>query len=259
MKPLRYCLPLFVAAWLGLMLSGCISNKYKAASAINAQPLLMHLNLGGEIVNVQLDTVIVYQGPGTWKKAAYWDEFVVTLTNRSEEGVSVTGASLVDFAGLIVPVGENPWLLEKASLSQRDRYTKAGVNFALNTLGYVTYTGGMVGAGMVIGAATSSTWGGVAAGATVGLIAVPVTAIVIYANNQKHKHEIEREFDRRRLFLPLPLAPSTPRTGSLFFPMTVSPRILRIEWARDDEHGIIELPLPMLAGMHRKEGPDKPQ
>src|SRR3954470_11695952 len=29
-----------------------------------------------------LSSVIVYEGPGSWKKAAFWDEYVVTVTNR---------------------------------------------------------------------------------------------------------------------------------------------------------------------------------
>jgi len=106
---------------------------------------------------------------------------------------------------------------------------------------------------MMVGASITSTWGGLAAGATVGLVAVPVTAIVVYANNQKHKHQIEAEFARRRAVLPLELSAGEARTGSFFFPMTVSPQALRLEWTKGGERGAVVLPLPMLAGMHRPE------
>lgn len=240
-----------------LGLTGCISNKYRAASALGAQPLRIDADLGGAPVKTQLNSVIVYQGPGTWKKAAYWDEFIVTLANNSAAGVTVTTASLVDYAGAIVPAGTDSWQLEKASQVQRDRYTKAGVSFALNTLGYAALTYGAVGAGMMVGATITSTWGGLAAGATVGLVAVPVTAIVVYANNQKHKHQIEAEFTRRRVVLPLEVAAGESRTGSFFFPMTVSPQALRLAWIKGGERGAIVLPLPMLAGMHRPEAAKK--
>jgi hypothetical protein len=34
--------------------------------------------------------------------------------------------------------------------------------------------------------------------------------------------------------------------------MTVSPQALRLEWVRGADSGVSLLPLPMLAGMHRK-------
>jgi hypothetical protein len=241
---------LFIAL---LLLSGCVSSKYQAASALGAQPQRMDLDLGGgPVLKARLDTIIIYQGPGSWKKAAFWDEFVLTLVNESDAGIVLTAASLVDYAGASMPAGTDPWRLEIASQAQRDRYTRAGVNFALNTLGYAAFTYGAVGTGVLVGAAASG-WGGVTAGAVVGLAAVPVTAIVVYANNQKHRHAIEREFNRRRLTLPLTLLPGKEHAGSLFFPMTVSPQALRLEWVRGSDSTVSLLPLPMLAGMHRME------
>lgn len=251
-KPARRFLQLLTPVCLGLVLCGCVSNKYKATSAVDAQPDWMHLELGGEPVHARLDTVIIYQGAGSWKKAAYWDEFIVTLENRTQKNITLTAANLVDYAGTTIPTGDDPWRLEKDSLSQRDRYTKAGVNFVLNTLGYAAATYGMVGVGAVVGATATNTWAGVTTGAVIGLVAVPVGAVVIYTNNQKHKHAIEREFTRRRLVLPLVLAPGKSRAGSFFFPMTVGPLALRLKWQMAGERGVIALPLPMLSGMHRK-------
>jgi len=244
---------LIVAALLPCLgLTGCVSSKYRIASAVGAQPQRMDLELGGQPVKTRLDAIIIYQGPGSWKASAYWDELLVTFHNGSDERVIVTAASLVDYAGSVVPAGTDPWQLEKASLAQRERYERAGVSFALNTLGYVALTYGAVGAGALVGGAATSSWAGLAAGATVGLVAVPVTAIAIYANNQKHKHQIEGEFNRRRVVLPLALNTGETRAGSLFFPMTVSPQSLRLEWIRGGEHGVSLLPLPMLAGLHQQ-------
>ena len=240
------------ALMLGITLcTGCVSSKYQAASALGAQPQRMDINLGGEPVKSRLDAVIIYQGPGSWKKSAYWDEFLVTFTNGADEKITLTAASLVDYAGAHVPAGTDPWQLEKASQAQRDRYTRAGVNFALNTLGYAAFTYGAVGTGVFVGA-TLSGWSGMEAGAVVGLAALPVAAVAVYANNQNHKHEIEREFNRRRVALPLSLPPGASHAGSLFFAMTVSPQALRLEWTKGTEHGVSLLPLPMLAGMHQK-------
>lgn len=254
------CLTFRIAMLFGaaLLSTGCVSNRYQAASALSAQVRPMNLNLEDGPVKSRLDAVIVYQGPGSWKKSAYWDEFLITFTNDSTMPVTLTSASLVDCFGSVMPAGTDPWKLEKASRTQRDRYTDAGVNFALNTLGYAAFTYGAVGAGVLVGATVTNTWGGLAAGATIGLVAVPVTALAIYANNQKHRHQIEMEFSRRRLPLPLALAPGEIRQGSLFFPMTVSPQGLRLDWSKDPDRGIALLPLPMLAGMHRKESATQP-
>lgn len=238
---------------LTLLSAGCVSNKYQAASALGAQPQWINANLGGAPLKTRLDTVIIYQGPGSWKKSAYWDEFLITFTNDSDASITLASASLIDYFGTIMPAGTEPWKLEKASRAQRDRYTDAGVSFALNTLGYAALTYGAAGAGMLVGAAMTNTWGGLAAGATIGLVAVPVTALAIYANNQKHRHQIEKEFSRRRLSLPLALAPGETRQGSLFFPMTVGPRSLRLECAEGTVRRPSDLPLPMLAGMHLME------
>lgn len=253
MQPvLRSARCLAVSVFVALFLGGCVSNKYQAASAVGATPLRMDISLGGEPMTTHLDAIIVYQGPGSWKKAAYWDEWLVTFSNPSDTEIVLTATRLLDFSGAEVPAGADPWQLEKASLAQRDRYTRAGVSFALNTLGYAALTYGTVGVGAMTGAYLTSSWGGVTAGATVGLIAVPVTAILIYADNQKHKHAIEGEFNRRRLTLPLSLPARESRSGSLFFPMTVGPQSLRLEWMRGTQRGLITLPLPMLTGMHRK-------
>lgn len=236
-----------------LLFSGCVSRKYQAASALGAQPRWINANLEGAPLKSRLDSVIIYQGPGSWKKSAYWDEFLITFTNESDAAITVTSAGLVDYFGTTMPAGSDPWKLEKDSQLQRDRYLNAGVNFALHTIGYAALTYGAIGAGAVIGGVVTNSWAGLTAGATVGVAAVPVTAIVIYVNNQKHRRAIETEFQRRRLMLPLTLDPGESRSGSLFFPLTVSPQSLRLEGSRGDKQEVSLLPLPMLSGLHRKE------
>ena len=47
------------------------------------------------------------------------------------------------------------------------------------------------------------------------------------------------------------LSTQSARSGSNFFPMTVSQQALRPEWSRGAETGLSLPPLPMLAGLHR--------
>jgi hypothetical protein len=233
-----------------ITLTGCVSNKYKAASALGSQPQRIDMPLGGDAVGATLNAVVVYKGPGSWKQEAYWDELLVTLHNRTARDLTITGAAVADRHGARMAAGSDPWALEKASVDQRKRYQSAGVSFALNTVGYAALTYGAVGAGAIVGAALTSSWAGLGAGATVGLAAVPVTAIVVYAKNQKNKHAIEAEFARRRLAFPLVLKPGESRTGSLFFPMSVSPAKLSLDLLADGATSTIDYPTPMLAGLH---------
>lgn len=239
------------------LLSGCVSDKYVSYGGSVSPPTPFAAELGGDPVSARLDFAIIYHGPGMWKKEAFWDEFQFTFTNRSDRPVTLATVLVVDRQGNQLPPGADPWVLERASSDLRRRYENAGVNFALNTLGYAALTYGAVGAGMITGAAITSTWGGLAAGAVVGAAVVPVTAIVVVAKNSKQRRIVEAEFQRRRLPLPLELAPGASRTGSLFFPMSVSPRELIVHWSRDGAAGTTTLPTPQLRGLHEAEASAK--
>lgn len=80
--PTRLCILGAVLLSCLVGLSGCVSNKYQAASALGAQPQRMDFDLGGTPMKTRLDAVIIYQGPGSWKKSAYWDEFICNPDQR---------------------------------------------------------------------------------------------------------------------------------------------------------------------------------
>lgn len=237
-----------------LAATGCVSNKYATASAIGAQPQAIDVDLGDQPLAVRLNAVIIHHGPGSWKKEAFWDELIVTVTNPTDQPVTLSDARVVDRFGVAQTAGVDPWQTEKLGLAQQKSYERAGVNFALNALGYAAFTYGAVGAGAMVGAAFTSTWSGLATGAIAGLVVVPATAVVIYARNQQKRGIIETEFHRRRLPLPLTLAPGESRRGSLFFPMTVSPRELVLVRSQDGASAEIRLPTPVLTGLHELEG-----
>ncbi len=248
---MRIAAQLAVPALVLATLTGCVSNRYKTAGAIGARPDRLEADLGGEEVRARLDAVVTYKGPGTWKQEALWDEIQLTLTNPGTSAVVLTGATLTDSRGATQDAGTDPWLLERASLDQRKRYERAGVSFVLNTAGYVALTYGMTGTGALAGAALTSSWGGFATGATVGLAAVPVIAIGVHIKNVHNRHAIEAEFERRRIHFPLTLPPGGTASGSLFFPMSTSPGRLTLTRADGGVARSLVYPTPMLAGLHR--------
>ena len=66
-------------------------------------------------VEALVNTVIVYQGPGSWKREAHWDEYVVTIANRGDAPLVIDSFSLTGLSGREVAPGTIPWALEKQS------------------------------------------------------------------------------------------------------------------------------------------------
>jgi hypothetical protein len=111
-RPAR-CAAILLAAMLAL--SGCVSAKYKMARENTPPSRLLNLAATQPPLEVTLNMVIIYQGPGSWKRAAFWDEYVVTLHNQSDQPLTVASAALIDFAGTSHAPGADPWALEKES------------------------------------------------------------------------------------------------------------------------------------------------
>jgi hypothetical protein len=188
---------------------------------------------------------ISFGAPGSWKREAYWDEYVVTLSNESDHPLNVSSATLSDYAGVARPPGTDPWRLERESKTLEKRYRDAGVAFArmaaprvIATTAEPTVAAGVVGSS---GAATA---------AAVTAVAIPVYGAAILGINLHNRSGIKKEFDRRRLSFPLMLARGESRTGSLFFPMTPDPQALTLEWSSGAGNGVTALDLHFLEGLH---------
>lgn len=115
--------------------------------------------------------------------------------------------------------------------------------------------------------AASATVGaaGAATAATAATVALPVYGATVLGINLHNKKAVTTEFERRRLRLPLVLAPGETRSGRLFFPMVPNPQSLIVTWSsesdRDSPPGDSGrnarssesvLPLDFLQGLHVK-------
>lgn len=234
-----------------LLLTGCVSSRYKVAPKSTPAPAPLNLAAGTATADVVLHSVIVYRGPGSWKRNAYWDEYVVSFSNRSDAALVLESADLTDFQGRLVNPGENPWLLEKESQSTEKRFTRG------------TGTVVKIGAGAVAatlpayGVAAASVLGGGVSGATATLSAAVFPAYVagtIY-RNVASRRRIQDEFARRRLALPLVIPPGETRTGSLFFPIAPGPRQLAFDF---ESSPAVALALTPLSELHLAQGPARP-
>ncbi len=196
---------------------------------------------------VVLNTVITYNGPGSWKHEALWDEYVVILHNPGSQALTVSTAALVDYAGTVLSPAGDPWALEKESKAMEQKYQAAGVAFVRQT------APGAISISAVLAPAASGyyTYAGIGMALTAnpaGLVVLPAVLII----NHNNKVAMEKEFTRRRLALPLALAPGETQTGSFFFPMVPNPRSLGLHWSDGTASADSTLPLDFLRGLHIK-------
>ena len=176
----RWCLCL-----LGLILvviiaafTGCASSKYRLADKDTPPPAYINLSVNQQPVEVLLNTVIVYKGPGSWKRKAYWDEYIITFTDRSDLPASIVSATIVDFQDKYNSAGDNPWALEKQSKTwwKNIRSSESGrlVTLGLGTavILNISYVAGWA----AIYSGSAAVAGVALAGAAAGIVVLPVYA-----------------------------------------------------------------------------------
>lgn len=233
-------LRLSLATLMAALLSGCVSAKYQRADPDDTPPPVS-LNLTSEQspVTATVHSVIAFHGPGSWKRDAYWDEYVISVVNHSEASLAVQSGTLTDSLGHAAAPGDDPWLLEKESLSRlegMDPSTKAVLV--------------QVGAGY--GAASAGAGLAMAGAGPVALVLFPAYIGGAIYRNVSSRHDIEHEFAARRLVLPLTLKPGETRTGSLFFCISPGPQQLVLHGQAGDAPVEVIISLAPLAGLHLK-------
>ncbi len=246
---------LFLSA--ALCLTGCLSPRYQRASKKTPPPVVLDAKFPPAKLEATLDTVIISGGPGSWKKKAYWDEYVVVLHNAGDRPIEIATPQLMDFTGASKSPGEDPWKLEKESKSLAKRYEEAGMTV-------VRVAGPRVLASTAEPAVAGATLGtaGAATVATGTAVALPVYGATVLGLNLHNRKKIAAEFKRRRLNVPTTLAPGETKAGSLFFPMVPNPQSLTLPWcdaSEGCESGGREavLSLEMLHGLHTKDALNK--
>lgn len=228
------------------VLTGCVSPKYRLAAKDTPPARALNVRFPEAPLEANLVSVITDGSPGSWKREAFWDEYVATLHNGGDQPLQVASVTLVDSAGTARSPGDDPWALERESKTLERKYRDSGMAFARIAGPRVLAAAAepVVIASAGIGAA------GAAAAATATAVALPVYAVTIWGINRHNESAIKTEFYRRRLSLPLSLAPGETRTGSLFFPMVPNPRSMDLTWSTEAGTGDSLLPLDFLRGLH---------
>ncbi len=255
--PVSRLLPLTVALLLVATFSGCASSSVRRASA-NTPPAVS-LALSGRpsgALQAIVETVIVCDGPGSWKRRAFWDEYVVTVKNSGPTPASILGASLVDAQNQWIASGSNWKDLERQSADWWRRHATAnnlalgaGLTVVAGTLGASAigmFAAAIVGSGPVLG---------IAAGAALVSLG---TAHLLTSQAEDAEKFIASEFDRRRLPFQHPVAAGSATCGSFFFRITPSPQRLIVHLDVAGRNQVAVVDLPSLHRLHRKPAATAP-
>jgi hypothetical protein len=241
---------LLTAVLTACVLNACVSQKYKRVDKKTPPARALNIKFPPAPLEATLYTEISDGAPGSWKREAFWDEYVVILHNPGDRPVQVLSAALTDYAGAPHAAGIDPWALERESKTLERRYRDAGVAFARVAAPRVIVAAAEpeVVASAGVGAA------GAAAAATATAVALPVYGLSVFGINMHNKSVIHKEFERRRILFPLTLGPGESHTGSLFFPMIPNPKALSMKWSGHSGERDTALALDFLEGLHVPDG-----
>jgi hypothetical protein len=242
---------LLAALLVPLVLAGCVSSKFATVAHRGPNPVL-ELHGNQDPLRTTVDSVIVRHGPGSWKREAFWDEYVLSLSNTHRSTVRVLSLHLIDASGIRVEPGENCWQLEAESRRAWSREAMQQ-NIAIGAEAAVA------GAGMVVApvgmlAGSLAQYGLPLTGVGAGAIALPLIGESWqHASNAKQR-EIVDEFESRRIQLPATIAPGHTLKKSVFFRISPSPRQLVLAYEVAGEFRTVIIPLAPLAGYHANGG-----
>lgn len=246
-----------------IMISACGSPaevREDAKSLAITQPIISGAD---PQLEVDLEWVIVRNGPGSWADNADWDEYLIRLTNRSEYSVRISSVHVYDSLNTAIATsGRRPELVKQskktvARYRSRGLEVKAGVGgdalVAASAATYIaaTATGVAVLTGSV--AATAVTTGAVVAGAFV----VPPILLINASSRNKNNSQVAQLISDRQTELPLILAPGEIADAHFFFPLAPSPIKIVIEYrATAEEHRLLIETDEVLGRLHIGDAQD---
>jgi hypothetical protein len=234
---------------------GCVATKYKLAKKDTPPVQLLNIAFpSSPALQATLATLISYRGPGSWKREALWDEYVVSVENHADGALTIGSATLADAAAMPYAAGPDPWALEKQSKKLEKQYRDRGEAF-MRAAGPGVLIVGVGAATFSAGVSTVFISAGAAGAAVAAVFVLPVYYVSVLGINHYNKKAVLKEFNRRRLSLPLTLAAGETRTGSLFFPMVRSPSSLALGWSNDTGSALAVLPLEFLQALHVPAAP----
>ncbi len=227
------------------MLAGCSANS-RIITEPGSEPLPLALAREENGLVITVDGLVVPNGAGSWIRDAGWDEYQLTLENRSDGSLELRGFALLDPAEEWRTAGTDPKELEDESKQLNRLYKDIGISIAIGAVPFATVA--MAGGGAA--ALTSSV-------ALTAMILAPAFLVAggsYLVSSRQVENRDQRyaawEMETRSIPVSLELGPGEQISGSLFFPIVPSPDALVVQYTRDGEPRSVRLELDALAGLH---------
>jgi len=243
---------------VGLMSSYGGTKMLKEAQPIQTtQPLAASSDRRVEAI---LDWVIVRDGPGTWARNADWDEYLLSVSNLSDQPIKLVQLTVVDSLDTRIEPQPGRKQLVKNSKQTARRYKDSGLRVkAGRGVGTMLVAGAVVtavGIGTATAVAATGLMSGAAAAGSAGtaagglLLLGPALAgggIVRGVNNSKVNNEIEL----RQTLLPVEIPVGEKQGLTVFFPLAPSPNVVELIYVdATGEHSLIIDTSEALDGLH---------
>ncbi|NNJ64211.1 MAG: hypothetical protein HKP16_01505, partial [Xanthomonadales bacterium] len=240
------------------LLGGCGGTKVlKEPRPMQAtQPLAANAD---QRLRATLDWVIVRHGPGTWAKNADWDEYLLRVSNLSDQPIQITGLIVVD--SLTTPIDSQPGRkkLVKGSKKTARRYKDSGLKVKAGRGAGTMLVAGAAVTAVGVSAASAVAYGSILSGTTAGsagaavggvLLLGPVIAVggvVRGVNNSA----VNKQIESRQTQFPLGLPAMEEAALDVFFPLAPSPQRIELTYADDTgEHVLLIDTQTVLDGLH---------
>jgi len=248
---------------IGLLLLACVLTGCGGTKVLKEpQPIQTTQSLAtasDKRVNASLDWVIVRDGPGTWAKNADWDEYLMSVSNQSDNPIQIISLTVVDSLDIQIESQPGRKPLVKGSKKTAGRYKDSGIEVkagrGVGTLlvagAAVTAVGvgvGIATMGPILGAASAGAGAGAAVG---GLLllgpAIAIGGIVRGVNNSG----VNKQIVARQTTLPLDIPAGEELGLDVFFPLAPSPqRVVLIYADATGEHSLVIDTREALDGLH---------
>lgn len=234
-----------------LLLQSCTGTKLlKEPIPVIADEPLAHS--ADEFIEASLNWVVVRDGPGTWAENADWDEYWITVSNRSPHSIDVTGISIIDSLETRIDSSSKRSDLVRNSKKSVKRYKELDIEvtagFGAIALLSASAVSGAAGIAAINTLGVLSSGAGMVAVATV--FAVPALAIAGFYRGINDQN-VSKAIKARHTKLPLTLMKGETRLLHIFYPLAPSPLRLEIHYVTNERDKILHVDTSeALQGLH---------
>ena len=242
-----------LAAGFTLALSGCGTRMLKEPVAGDPAQVAITADEG---VTVSVHGLVYRDGPGSWARGAYWDEYQVQVDNAATDAIEIERVVLIDALDREVIASNDRRSLARETKKNLRAYRDAGIDVSPGAPPSGTVLAGsalLVGGTATVSSAASAGVMGMsgsgaiaAAGAGVALGGVALIGVGVHRAIQNDRIQdtlIARAWSDDTV-------PASGRVeGSIFFPLVPAPRSLVVYYRNADAttHAV-KVPLPSALG-----------